>query len=563
KKIHFNGNRKIKSKKLKKHIITHENTLFDKGVYDEEVLSEDIQALKSFYNSIGYPNSQIGQPLITKNKIEDKIYIDIPIDEGTPVVINEISIINQDLFDSKEILKKTKLKSADVLNLEIAKQDRNSVLLFFSSNGYPYAEVKQDFKYIQDNQVDVIYTVKPGKHVKVGKILIVGNLLTTITTIKKALSLKENDPFAYEEVIKSQLTLRRLGIFNSVEVETIGLDTKEGIVHLLIKVEERRPFQVDIEAGYSTDENFASTLRFTNLNSFGWAKRTGLELTGGKNIAKSELSWIDPHLLGHDIEMVLASWLQYEDKQIYNYSQIGGKVAFLRHLHRTSFLVAQEIDRNYFLTGSSTAADEDSLRDNTLLKTTFSASFDTRNSFAYPTKGIFTQASTDFFNELYGNNARFVKLGSKGEAFYTLFNFFTIVNSARVDRIQNLIDGSSVPSNELLYLGGDNTLRGFGRDSLGPIDANGDPTGGRTRWIYNAELRLPIWNSLKWGFFYDMGSLTEHFGDINLDNVRHSTGFGIRYVTPVGPIRADYGIKLDRKSDEDFGRFHLTFGWAF
>ena len=132
-----------------------------------------------------------------------------------------------------------------------------------------------------------------------------------------------------------------------------------------------------------------------------------------------------------------------------------------------------------------------------------------------------------------------------------------------MNRILTIGSNVSVPTNQLLFLGGSDTIRGFDDDSLGPTNAAGDATGSRTRWIWNEELRFRVWKAISWAFFFDMGSLTNNFSDISWFTIRRSFGMGIRYITPVGPIRADYGFKLDRRAGESIGKFNLTFGYVF
>lgn len=115
----------------------------------------------------------------------------------------------------------------------------------------------------------------------------------------------------------------------------------------------------------------------------------------------------------------------------------------------------------------------------------------------------------------------------------------------------------------MLFLGGGDTIRGFDEDSLGPTDAAGKPVGGRLRWIFNEEMRIRVMRNFQLAGFFDIGSLTDSFGAINWNTVRRSVGLGIRYVTPVGPIRLDYGFKLDRQTGESRGRVHITFGYVF
>jgi outer membrane protein insertion porin family len=377
------------------------------------------------------------------------------------------------------------------------------------------------------------------------------------------MSIRSGDPFSYKKITDSQLDLRRFGAFSGISIDTIGLEERHTTVHLRVKVEEQKPFILDVDGGYSTDTKFTGSLGFTNVNSFGRAKVTNLKLTGGRELSRAEANWIDPRFLGSDFEMTDSGWLQYENVAVYSYIQGGGGFGFLRRFHRTGVVAKWELMRNYFIQGDSTAADADSLRNNTISKIALSANFDTRNSFADPTKGIFTMAGVNFYNEIKGKEANFVRISYSIGQYLGFLRYLTLSNSIRFDDIYTIGKDISVPSNELLLMGGDYTLRGFARDSLGPQDAAGKATGGRIRLIYNAELSLKVWKNFKLAGFFDSGFLVNEFSAVSGGVFRRSAGFGLRYVTPVGPLRLDYGIILDRKTGENFGRLHFLFGYAF
>jgi len=118
------------------------------------------------------------------------------------------------------------------------------------------------------------------------------------------------------------------------------------------------------------------------------------------------------------------------------------------------------------------------------------------------------------------------------------------------------ISGINIPTQELLFYGGDDTIRGFREDAL-------NPNGGKLGFIYNLEFQLRLFKGFEAVAFLDTASLTNSFSEISVATVRHSAGGGIRYVTPVGPIRLEYGIILDRQPGDNFGRLHFTFGYFF
>ena len=121
----------------------------------------------------------------------------------------------------------------------------------------------------------------------------------------------------------------------------------------------------------------------------------------------------------------------------------------------------------------------------------------------------------------------------------------------------------SVPTNERLFMGGADTVRGYAEDTLGPLDTTGQATGGLVRWIINEELRFRILRSFQLAGFFDVGSLTNSYTAMSLFNVRTSAGVGIRYLTPVGPLRLDVGFPIDRRAGESNHRVHFTFGYVF
>jgi len=239
----------------------------------------------------------------------------------------------------------------------------------------------------------------------------------------------------------------------------------------------------------------------------------------------------------------------------------GGAFSFFRQFHRFGFLTRYELDRTYNIQGQ--AINPQNLRDNTLSEITLSGNFDTRDSFSDPKKGLYNMLRSSFFNEIKGLGANFAILRGEFAYYYTPLRFLTLAQMIRVDSIQSIGANISVPQRELLTLGGDDTVRGFKEDVLGPVNSLGQPVGGKARFIYNAELHIRVIGNFQTALFADVGSLENSFSNMNSFNIRRSAGAGLRYITPVGPIRADYAIVLDRHAGDNFGRLHITFGYPF
>jgi len=562
--LRFDDPEKVKKKKLVENMENRQMKFGDRGAFKpEEIEQDDAQILKTMKGK-GYIDAEVGAWEIKPTPQGFALDVTVPIEAGPQTIVSSVEFIGGDVLDRKQMLKAVEIRPGRPFDEPGLPDDRQRLLNFFADNGYPYAKIGQSYTIDRSsNTAEIKYDIDPGQFVTVGNIYIVGDVLTSQKAIKKAMDIKEGAPFSRKKLIDSQLSIRRLGPFSYVSIETIGIKERRETVHLKVKVEEQRPYMLDLGLSYSTDESFTGSLTFRNINAFGWAKTNALALTAGQNLSRVEVRWLDPRFVGSKFEMLSAAWVQYKKQPAYAYTSIAGALGWVRKLSRWTFYFNFEVDRNYFVEGDSVQADADSLRDNTIFKNSISSSYDSRDSFSFPTKGIYTYGLIRFFDEIRGNNAQFVKFVWQFEHDLGFLRRFVLSSALRTSHIQTLGDNVSVPANERLYMGGDDTVRGFAYQSLGPTNAQGQAIGSFTRWITNFELRMLIWRRLSLAAFYDMGSLTPNYSDVTLASIRNSAGAGLRYNTPVGPVRLDVGFPLDRRPNESKYRVHFTFGYVF
>ena len=558
----FIGNHSISGRKLRKQMSIKKHSFSNNGVWNQKKLKKDFLLLEKYYQSNGFLNAKIVDWKLSKTPSRFRDIIDITIDEGVQTKIGSIEFSGDPIFNKKSLLKELNLKMEKPLDVTLLEKERETLLIYYTDHGYPYTEVRQDVEINEDRRISIIrYEVQPGTKVQIGEILKVGDVLTSARAIDHAMSLHKGEPFSYNKLIDSRLSLRRMGAFSMVDIEPIGLQEKEQVVHLRTKVEERNPFVLDLDGQYSTDANFSGAVRFTNYNSFGWAKQTHLLLRAGLEEARGELGWLDPRFVGTPWQLSISGWSNYDKEPIQTSLQHGGGFSVFRQFSRIGFLNRYELARTHILSGSTN--DPSALRDNTLSKVITSGSYDNRDHYGDPSRGIFTLLTAEMINEIKGLEANFFKIRSGFSHFYSPLRRITLAQTARFDHIQGFTTTTNIPESERLTLGGDDTIRGFEEDRLGPLNTAGQAVGGRTRWVYNGEIHFRVVRNFQGAVFFDAGDLGANARALEWDTIRESAGFGIHYVTPVGPIRADYGIILDRRAGEHFGRFHLTFGSAF
>ncbi len=564
--VNFVGNTLVPGGRLRKQVLSKPISLLSAGSLDPVLLKFDRQSLINYYKSIGYENVHIDGPeIVDLPRHPNQVNLNFHIMEGMQLKVSDITTGGVDEIQSKDILNKLINKTTHPYNALALASDTEIVEMWLRDNGYPYATVLQTVTRSPDGTfVSIHYDIQGLRQVKIGEILLVGNTLTSQRAVRGNIEIKPGDIYSARKILESEFALRRLGVFKNVRIETMGMDEHSDAVHLVIRMEELRPLVVDVSAGFATDDLYTGSLTFTNFNTFGWAKRLGLRFIGGQRLSRGEITWTDPRFLNHDLQWNVNGLVQFIRLPYFSYVQPSVGTGFFRRFHRTSYLARYQLDKNYFMSGDATRAATAGIRNSTLSKISLSATFDTRNSFSDPTSGYFLLGAIDLVNEIRGDKSNFVKFRAGAGVYTGFWKIFALLNDLRFNRIETIGKNINVPGNERFFLGGDSSIRGFSLDSIGPKDANNNAIGANLSWVHNIELRIKFSNSFQLACWHDMGSLTDTWSQINRTTFKESMGPGIRIMTPVGPIKIDYGIVLPPKqaSDPD-QRFHLSFGNVF
>lgn len=562
--INFIGNTEVPGGKLRKQLLSKPISLFNRGDYDPIKLRYDRQMLVNYYKSIGFEDIQIQEPeIISIPRAKHEVDINFEISEGLQTKVSDIVLNGIDEPDAKKIREKLINKIDRPFNALAEDSEIEIVTTWMKDNGYPYASVSRGVSHA-NGSVIIRYDVSRGPAVKIGEVLLVGNILTSQRAVREKLYVKAGDPYSAQKILESEFALRRLGVFQTARIEQMGLNEKNDVIHLVVRMEELRPLVLDLSAGFATDDLYTGSLTFTNFNTFGWAKRLSLRLTGGQRLSRGEVSWVDPSFFNHDLQWSLNGLVQFIRLPYFSYVQPSVGTGFFRRFHRTSYLARYQMDKNYFMNGDPTRAATAGIRNSTLSKISFVTTYDTRNSFADPTKGYYLLGAMDIVNEIKGEQANFFKFRAGAGIYAGFWKVFALLNDLRFNRIETIGSNINVPGNERFFLGGDATIRGFPLDSIGPKDAGGNALGANTSWVHNVELRIKFSQTFQLAVWHDMGSLTDTFSQINNTTFKNSMGPGIRIMTPVGPIKLDWGYVLPPKQGSDPDqRFHFSFGNVF
>ncbi len=559
--IKFNGNAHYSEGKLKDLIVTKENGLFSPGYFYQPLFEQDLHSITTFYHEEGYLKAKIVSWLKTYTPLGDMVSLTIDIEEGPRAQVKEMQLLGLPEDLTEGIQEKLVLQPNAFYSVERLNDDIQTILVDLANKGRPYTTVSHDAVEVAPDVYNVTYTVTEGKPVTIGKIIFVGNIKTKEKVIRQNMRIKEGDAFSTQKLLQSQLNLRRLGIFNVVAVETLGLTSLRDQVNVVVRVQEKKDKVLDFEIGYNTDLGISGKVVFNKLNFRGSGKNLNFKVQAGTQVNRAEANYIDPRVLGTGLQLTLGAYGGREDRPFFLNNSVGVYGSLFKQLNRTVYtwgrLDFSFNDVNTSNTVFNVINPTFVPNDQTRLTTTLGVTRDTRDNFGDPHRGTYLSGTAALTNQFFTLDGNYSTVRANMGHWYSPFSRVTIANALRVANIFKVPSSTLVPADSRLYLGGDNTVRGFQQDAL-------LPSGGTFSLVHNLELIVRAFNKFQVVAFLDSGVVTNGITEVNLTTLRHSAGPGIRYVTPVGPIRVDWGFILDPEpTDSTSNRVHFSFGYFF
>ncbi len=570
KEIRFEGNRAYEDKKLKKMLKTSEKGFFSwitsSGDMKSEDLSQDVEILTSFYHNSGYIQAKVGEPIVDFK--DNWIFINFKIDEGKRFKVGEVKITGELLQSEAELLKKVKINKEEYYNRQVLRNDIMALGDVYSDEGYAFADIAPVID--QDTQkqiINVTYSITKGNPVYFETIKISGNTKTRDKVIRRELMVYEQELFSGKQLKRGIRNLNRLDYFEDVKVDTNKGSDPDKMV-LEIEVKEKPTGTFSIGGGYSSIENFFAIGSVTQRNLFGRGQILQFKAEFGGRTTRYNISFTEPWLFDIPLSAGIDLYSQKRNYDTYDLASTGGGVrfgypvydftrAYLSYGYDVSDLTnLSETASSYFkaLAGKHTKS-----------SLTPAIVYDSRDKIFNPTEGSYHLLSFEYAGSFLGGDIGFNKYILDMGRYFPLFWKTVGFLHARAGYLQQH-SGYLLPPYERFYLGGINSLRGFDWRDLSPVDSNNDKIGGDKFVQFNAEYIFPLIRDvgLMGVLFYDTGNVYDNHQSIDLGTLRQSAGFGIRWYSPMGPIRLENGFIINPKPGESkSGRWEFTMGQAF
>ena len=448
-------------------------------------------------------------------------------------------------------------------------RDKAALLQSYRDAGYLAVEVEPRVEFAAEKtEAQVVFSVQPGPLTRVGEIMVAGLETTRENVARRELSFKPGDPLSPTQLLESQRRLQALGIFERVQVEEIA--SEDGARHdIVVRVQEAPRKAVWYGLGYAERDLLRASVEVTLKNLSGMDRSLSSFARMSFRSSRLFATYREPRLFGRKQDLYLTGFREEQQRDGFDYIRYGGLVQTARPLSTRLTLIGRlAYQRTYVFNVTVPIDDIDrQFRTSTFAGPSSSLVYDSRNDPIDPKRGRFVSADVSLSTRALGGDT-YLKGFLQSANFTPLGSRLVLGVSGRLGLARTFADEPPrLPLPDRFFAGGDYSMRGFKIDFVGPVEfsESGEPvpTGGNAVLTGSVELRFALRPRIELAAFSDIGNVYALASDLTLSDLRYTAGLGIRYKSSIGPLRVDWGRKLDRRAGESAYHVHVTVGHAF
>jgi len=564
-KVTFEGNNAFNADRLEWLMLTRTSRFLSRSHYYPEVFADDIDNLMAFYRNNGYLETRIVDTLIYIDTVERSVDITIHVNEGELTRVEGVTIFGNQFFADSVLRPHIKLQNGDPLLRRAIQDGVMSILSHYAENGFLDASVTPNVQVNQDVHLAVIdIVIEERSQAKIDSIRIQGLQRTRRYVATRELSFQPGEIIEYSRLLGSQRRLYLTGLFESVFVRPVTSSRDDSTAKdVLIELKEKPSSEFGIMIGYGSIEKIRGRIELTTSNLAGTARQAGTALE--VNFIKQGISgsFTEPWTFGTPWRTDISLFGELRQEPGYKTQTLGARLTLGRRIGTHMTVAASYRFENTNITDVTALAHPKDL-DPRVRSLSLSITHDTRDNLFDIQSGTYI----DWTNELAGSFLQGSNTFARSIVTLKVFKAIgreSVVGSAFEIGWMDFFGASEeIPLNERFYTGGPTSLRGFGYQLIGPLDENGKPLGGQFKIVWNLfELRKAIYKLLGAATFVDIGNVWTDIDAFHLQDLRPSVGIGLRLNSPIGIVRLDYGVNVDRKETESQGKLFLSMGQAF
>ena len=588
--------------------------------FSEARLDADIAGIEDLYHRRGFTAARAQAEIETVSAESPSspgaITLHLAIREGVRTTVGAVRLEGNASVPEATLRAGLGLQRGSAYFEPQVRADADALQTIYTNLGYQNATVTASPNFSADrSEANPVFTIREGPRLIVDHVLIVGNVRTSTGTIERELQLKVGDPLSPAAASESQRRLAALGLFRRIRITEVrhGEETRRDVV---VTVEEAPATTVDYGGGFEvrlrvvrSQENpdvATERIEVAPRASFGIGRRnlfgknrsvnlfSSLSLhprgtpEGGYGFSEYQVTgtYREPRLLNTAADAIVTATLQHQIRSSFKFARRGVNAEVARRLTAASSLSGSyQLQYTEVFDNNVNPADQhlvDRIFPQVRLSSVSSSAIrDTRDDALDPGHGEYVSINAQLAARRLGSEVGFAKTFMTAQMFRVAprTRRLVLAGSAKLglaNAFPRTIPGAAevvedLPASERFFAGGDSSVRGYALDTLGTSatkDQDGFPIGGNAVVIFNAEARVPVWGGLGMVGFVDTGNVFARPTDLDLGALKTAAGFGVRYKSPLGPIRIDLGFKLHRDEispgvREGLTALHISFGQAF
>lgn len=593
--IEFRGENPLDEKELRGQMLTRERYawgLLGRGVLRDEILQEDLEAIRSLFHRSGYHEAEVGEPRIRFGREKKRAFIEIEVRPGPITRIDGIEVCGNESIPDEALLKQMETRAGLPLDPLQLKEDCRSIADAYGGLGRIETKVKSHIlSGGKGEPVTVRIEIAEGEAVKVDDVVLSGNRRTRDEFIMRELTVDRGEPVDPEAILRSRRRLQGLGYFRRVEVRVVEDPEDSGARDFLVKVEEKKTAGISFGAGYSTEDGVRGFLELYQRNVVGRGLDGSLRIEVNKDEQKFSARFREPYLLGRRLEATASSFYQSREELSYHLGKLAGAFSIVRSFSpRLKGTLRYELEiYNLYNVKPDVRLTPLDQGESSIGTLSAIAVWDGRDDPILPSRGLFASLDADISHGALGTDATFARVTATLSGYIPAPGGSVVALRARAGYAGSFRRVNEIPIHKRFFLGGGTSMRGFSRNRVGPVGVEGNTVGGTILLNVNAEIRVPIAFGLWIAGFFDAGNtflegrppkqnltlayeyslegrdggyLIEGY-EISASSIRTSAGAGLRYITPIGPLSLDLGLNLDPNPEEDQWHVHFNVGYPF
>ncbi|MGM0376489.1 MAG: BamA/OMP85 family outer membrane protein [Bacteroidota bacterium] len=543
--------------------------------YTSEAWEMNKEQLQSFYQSEGFLHVEIGDLDLEMHPRKYKVELSFEIEENSPVVIDSVDFVTEKKERDDPLLegrawenlqKNLEARKGNRFRDDQVKNDQEKIASWFSSRGYAYASVEPAIGLSADTlSAGLLWRIKKGVLCYFGDISIKGADRTPEEAIRKQFAFEKGDLYSSKALAQSQRQIYELGLFRIASLQTRRREKQRDTIPLELTIQEAPRLSTRYGVGYGREDRFRTFIDIRYLNFPGSTQRTKFYAKhSGLEPYRFEATFTQPAVFGPNSSMALNPYIRARDEEGFESFMWGSDLSVHQtlgsDLSASASLYFERVDIEIASSYERVPGDE-SLSTYSKNGVSLGMLYNNAHPRFDPVEGwslaFNTRANSSFFQSPYP----FMKYIFEAKRYQPVFNGLVLATRLKGGSIIPSGGSNSVPVEERFFAGGSQSVRGWARQMLGPLDDEGVPLGGRSLLEGSIEPRVKIVDPVSVVVFLDYGNVWSAENRFDFGDVRFASGGGIRVSTPIGPV----GIDMGKPVFNSVGpwQFHLNIGHAF